>query len=167
MNPSSRGNAVVTIHSLLLQGSGTSEGAIYDRAMEDATMRRAASEARIARLGTVGADGRPHLVPFCFVIRGDTLYSAVDGKPKSTLALRRLANVVKDPRVTVLIDHYSEDWLTLWWVRIDGACRVLTDNSAERSEALALLARKYRQYDTVVLDGPVLAVDIGHWVAWP
>ena len=46
---------------------------------------------RVARLATVGPDGRPHVVPICFALDGDTLYTAVDSKPKSTRRLRRLA----------------------------------------------------------------------------
>ena len=64
-----------------------------------------AGEARVARLATVGTDGRPHVVPICFALDGDTLYTAVDAKPKSTRALRRLANIEADPRVEIVIDH--------------------------------------------------------------
>lgn len=80
---------------------------------------------RVARLATVDAEGRPHLVPVVFAVVADTIYSAVDAKPKRSTALRRLANVRANPRVAVLVDHYAEDWRQLWWVRADGVGRVL------------------------------------------
>jgi len=85
----------------------------------------AAASARVARLATVGADGNPHVVPICFALDGDTLYTAVDAKPKSTRALRRLANIRANPRVEVVIDHYEDDWTRLWWVRLAGRARVV------------------------------------------
>src|SRR5207249_11144921 len=110
---------------------------------DDAARRVAA--ARVARLATIGADGRPHVVPVCFVLAGDTVYSAVDRKPKRTTALQRLANVRADPAATVLVDHYDEDWTMLWWVRLTGRGRVL-DQGDERERALQLLRDKYPQY---------------------
>ena len=91
-------------------------------------------------------DGRPHLVPCCFVLAANTIYSAVDAKPKTTLALRRLANIAAHPAATLLVDEYDDnDWSTLWWVRLDGAARVVSDPQ-ERERALTLLAAKYPQY---------------------
>jgi PPOX class probable F420-dependent enzyme len=129
-------------------------------------MRERLTDARVARLGTVTGDGYPHLVPCCFSLAGDTIYSAVDAKPKSTLALRRLANLRAHPHASLLVDHYAEDWSTLWWVRVDGAGRVLEDG-AERESALGLLATKYEQYRRQPPPGPVIAVDIATWRAWP
>ncbi|MET0817185.1 MAG: TIGR03668 family PPOX class F420-dependent oxidoreductase, partial [Solirubrobacteraceae bacterium] len=82
--------------------------------------------ARVARLATAAADGRPHVVPCTFAVLGeDTIVSAVDHKPKRTTALRRLANIAANPRVAVLADHYEDDWDALWWARADGVARVL------------------------------------------
>src|SRR5689334_3876170 len=94
-------------------------------AMDRVEQRRRVTDARVGRLATLEADGRPHLVPFCFVLDGDTLYSAVDRKPKRTAALRRLDNVRGRPDATVLVDAYDEDWSRLWWVRLRGRARVL------------------------------------------
>ena len=129
-------------------------------------IRARVAEARVARLGTVTEDGRPHLVPCCFALVGDTAYSAVDAKPKSTLALRRLANVRARGQASLLVDHYGEDWSTLWWVRVDGAGRVV-DAGPERDAALAALSAKYDQYRRDPPPGPVVAVDITTWRAWP
>jgi PPOX class probable F420-dependent enzyme len=95
-------------------------------------------DAPVARLATVGRDGRPHLVPICFVIEGDVLYTAVDEKPKRTRRLKRLANVEANPQVEVLIDHYDDDWSRLWWVRLRGRARIVED-----PRAVELLAAKY------------------------
>ena len=127
----------------------------------DARARFAA--ARVARLATAGADGRPHLVPVCFAVDGDTVYSAVDElKPKATLRLRRLRNVAENPAVSLLVDHYSDDWSELWWVRAEGRARVLE----AAPDAIALLASRYSQYRDAPPGGPVLAVDVERWAGW-
>ena len=113
----------------------------------------------MARLATTDPDGRPHLVPIVFAIDGDTVYSAVDAKPKRSKTLRRIENARARPDVTVLVDHYDDDWTKLWWIRLRGRARVL-DEGEERERALALLAEKYPQYRTEPPEGPVLAVDV-------
>ncbi|HMG39876.1 MAG TPA: TIGR03668 family PPOX class F420-dependent oxidoreductase [Acidimicrobiales bacterium] len=138
--------------------------------MEEATMRRRVATAPVGRLGTVTADGRPHLVPCCFAVDLDreVLYSAVDSKPKSTRRLRRLANVEAHPATSLLVDHYAADWARLWWVRLDGTGRVIYDGAGdEPRRALAMLTAKYPQYRRNPPAGPVLAVDITGWHAWP
>ena len=121
--------------------------------------------ARVARLATTDADGRPHLVPIVFAIDGDTLYSAVDRKPKRSRRLRRIENARARPDVTVLVDHYEDDWSRLWWIRLRGSARVLDDGS-ERERALALLREKYPQYVVEPPDGPVLAIDVTERREW-
>ncbi len=125
--------------------------------------------AQVARLATTDPDGRPHLVPIVFALAGDTLYSAVDRKPKRSSKLRRIENARARPDVTVLVDHYDDDWSRLWWIRLRGRARVL-DDGEERDRALALLQEKYPQYRTEPPDGPVLAVDVTEvrrWAAEP
>jgi PPOX class probable F420-dependent enzyme len=134
--------------------------------MDEQEMRRRVSDARVARLATVTIDGRPHIVPCCFALSGDVVYSAIDGKPKSTMAVRRLANVRANPRAALLIDHYSDDWSTLWWVRLDGDGRVL-ETGAERAAAIVLLTQKYPVYVTEPPQGAVVAIDIDDWRGWP
>jgi PPOX class probable F420-dependent enzyme len=127
--------------------------------------RRRVERARVARLATHDVSGRLHLVPVCFAIDGDTLYSVVDAKPKRSPALRRLENVRADPDVAVLVDEYSEDWSALWWVRLRGRGRVL-DGGQERERAVELLRLRYPQYAEHALDGPVLAIEIDEWRGW-
>jgi PPOX class probable F420-dependent enzyme len=133
--------------------------------MEAEEMRERVRDARVARLATVGGDGRPHLVPICFVLEGDVLYSAVDEKPKRSQRLKRLENIRSHPEVTVLVDHYEEDWTRLWWVRLDGTASVL-EEGPEREHALSLLREKYEQYRAQPPTGPVIAVRIGRRRAW-
>ena len=122
---------------------------------------------RVARLATVDAEGRPHLVPIVFVVDGETIYSAVDGKPKRTTELRRLANVVANPAVSVLVDHYDDDdWTALRWARADGAGRVLPPEHPQARAAVDLLVAKYRQHARERPAGPVLAVDVTRWSGW-
>jgi PPOX class probable F420-dependent enzyme len=113
----------------------------------------------------VTRDGRPHVVPFCFVVDGDRVYSAVDAKPKRTARLQRLANVRASGRAAVLVDHYEDDWSALWWARAEGPARVL-EAGAEREHALALLAAKYEPYRRDPPQGAVLAVDVERWRGW-
>jgi PPOX class probable F420-dependent enzyme len=121
--------------------------------------------ARVARLATIDPDGRPHLVPIVFAVDGDTVYSAVDRKPKRSQTLRRIENARVRPEVTILVDHYDQDWSALWWIRLRGRARVL-DEGEEREHALALLREKYPQYRDEPPDGPVLAVDVTDVLDW-
>jgi PPOX class probable F420-dependent enzyme len=123
----------------------------------------------VARLATIDPDGRPHLVPIVFALDGDTLYSAVDKKPKRSTTLRRIENARARPDVTIIVDHYEDDWNRLWWIRLRGRARVL-DDGEERERALTLLAEKYEQYRSQPPDGPVLAIDVTdvrRWTAEP
>jgi PPOX class probable F420-dependent enzyme len=133
--------------------------------MDPTEMRERVREARLGRLATLGPQGRPHLVPICFALDGDTLYSAVDEKPKRSLRLQRLENIRRRPEVAVIVDHYEEDWTRLWWVRLDGRAEVL-EEGAERAHGLALLAAKYGQYRAEPPTGAVIAVYIDRWRGW-
>lgn len=134
--------------------------------MHDEEMRRRLGEARVGRLATVTSAGGPHLVPCCFVLDGDVVYSAIDAKPKSTLALRRLANLRANPRASLLVDFYADDWSTLWWVRVDGLGEVISAG-ADRDAAISLLVQKYDQYTSEPPPGPVIAIAIATWRSWP
>jgi PPOX class probable F420-dependent enzyme len=120
--------------------------------------------ARVARLATANDDGTPHLVPVVFALVGDVVWTAVDAKPKSTTALRRLDNVRAHPRVSLLVDVYGDDWSTLWWVRADGAARVLEVEDA--AAGLDALIAKYPQYQEQRPPGPVLRIEVRRWSSW-
>jgi PPOX class probable F420-dependent enzyme len=128
---------------------------------DEARQRFAA--ARVARLATADLDGVPHVVAMTFAVVGDTIFSAVDHKPKRTTALRRLANVRANPVVSVLVDHYEDDWSALWWARADGRARVLEDGD---EAAVAALVARYEQYRARPPAGAILAIEVERWSGW-
>jgi len=119
----------------------------------------------VVRLGTADGQGRPHLVVVTFAVEDDTIYTAVDQKPKSSTDLKRLRNVSENPMVTMLADHYSDDWEELWWVRADGRAAILADQR-QMAAPLRLLADRYWQYRQARPTGPVLAVTVERWSGW-
>jgi PPOX class probable F420-dependent enzyme len=124
--------------------------------------------ARVARLATADAAGRPLVVPVCYALLADRIYSAVDAKPKRTRDLRRLRNVAENPRVSLVVDAWDEDWRRLRWVVVEGTAEAL-DHGAERARALDALIEKYPQYaamDLRATAGPVLAITPARVLAW-
>jgi PPOX class probable F420-dependent enzyme len=119
--------------------------------------------ARVGRLATVRPDGRPHVVVCCFAVEGDLVWTAVDAKPKRGTRLQRLTNLRANPRASLLVDHYEEDWERLWWVRVDGTAEVLDEGD---DRALAALTAKYPQYTASPPAGPVIALTIVRMSAW-
>jgi len=131
------------------------------------TARERFARATRAHLATADAGGRPHIVPITFALAGEVIYSAVDdAKPKRTAALRRLANIAENPTVSLLVDHYEDDWAALWWVRADGRARILDVSAAEAQVALRALAERYAAYRERTPPGPVIAIDVERWVSW-
>lgn len=116
-------------------------------------------------MGTVDDRGRPHLVPIVFAYHDRHVYTAVDHKPKSTYRLKRIRNIEANPTVSVLVDHYHDDWARLWWVRIDGQARVVRGGPAFRT-GIALLAGKYRPYASQPPPGPVITVRVETIRVW-
>ncbi|HWG00771.1 MAG TPA: TIGR03668 family PPOX class F420-dependent oxidoreductase [Trebonia sp.] len=151
--------------------------------MNEQAARDRFAAARVARLATADHDGRPHLVPVTFALDsrgprdslgprdsrgpggGDSIYIAIDHKPKTTTNLRRLSNIRENPRVTLLADHYDEDWRQLWWVRVDGLARVIEETS-QREHPLEVLARKYPQYRENRPAGPVIVINAERFTGW-
>ena len=133
--------------------------------MDATAARQRLSHARVARLGTVAADGRPHIVPVVFAVDGDTIYFAVDAKPKRTTNLQRLRNIAANPAVSLLVDHYEEDWTKLWWVRVDGAARIV-EAVSQAGRGIDLLARRYPQYAHTRPQGPVVAISVQSVTGW-
>lgn len=120
--------------------------------------------ARVARLATVDEQGQPHLVPVVFAVQGTVVVLAVDRKPKQGNDLRRLRNIRANPRVSLLADHYDENWSRLWWVRADGVATIRT--GADATEPLDWLTAKYHQYLAHPPPGPVIWIDVVTWRGW-
>lgn len=127
--------------------------------------RERLAAARIARLATAGNDRQPHLVPVTFAVDGEQIYIAIDHKPKTTVNLRRLRNIRENPKVTILADHYTEDWAALWWARADGHATIVEDDR-RRDHPLDVLAAKYEQYRQMRPAGPVIVIDAANWTGW-
>ena len=134
-------------------------------AMDTEAMRRRINGATAARLATVGRDGRPHIVPITFALDEDTIYFVIDFKPKKTSDLQRLRNIEANPSVSVLVDHYDDDWTKLWWVRADGSARIVIDG-AVFEKGIAQLTDRYAQYRSARPAGPVVAISIQRLTGW-
>jgi PPOX class probable F420-dependent enzyme len=134
------------------------------RMTEDEARSRLAA-ARVARLATADDRGRPHVVPVTFDVDGDSVVIVVDAKPKRTTDLRRLRNIRANPYVSLLADHYEDDWAALWWVRADGAA-LIVESAEERLAPVRRLQARYPQYREMVPTGPVIAIAVTAWSGW-
>lgn len=135
-------------------------------ALDPAAQRSLLAAAPVARLATLRPDGTPRLVPITFVLLDGLICSAVDDvKPKTTTRLARLADVERDPRVGIVVDHYTDDWSALWWVRVDGTAAVW-ESGELRERALAQLSAKYPPYSAAPPSGALLVVTPTRWAGW-
>jgi len=122
--------------------------------------------ARVAVLGTIGPERAPHLVPVVFAMDGERIHLAVDSKPKRSEELARVSNLRRDPRCSLLVHGYDEDWTRLWWARADGRATV-TDAAPGLERTFALLRDRYPQYGQGTRAiGPAMVVEILRWSSW-
>lgn len=124
-------------------------------------------------LATIASDGRPRLVPITFVFVADVIYSPIDEKPKSVADPRDLARVhdiEARPRVSVIVDQWSEDWRELGWLRLSGSAVVIGpegESAAEHANAVGLLRAKYEQYATHALEArPIIRIAVEQARSW-
>lgn len=128
--------------------------------------RRRFATGRVAYLATLRSDGTAAQVPVVFATSFHRVVSLVDPKPKRTPELARLRHIARDPRVTLLVDHYEDDWRLLWWARAEGMARLVSEGP-ERDEALARLLAKYPQYETLEDPfGDAVIVEVARWTGW-
>jgi len=126
--------------------------------------------ARVAHLATADKNGRPHVIPICFVFDGNYFYSPIDEKPKRSAPrkLKRVRNILENPQISLVIDRYDENWTKLAYVLIFGKARVLLSGASHR-KAVKLLRRKYLQYRSMAIDRRPLIVirpkSVTSWVA--
>jgi len=134
--------------------------------LDAAEARERFRRSRVLRLATVSRAGQPHVVPCTFVIDGaDRIAIGIDNKPKSSANLRRLENIAENPRVSLIADHYADDWDRLWWARADGIAAI-ERSGPDYAAHWGQLREKYAQYAGQVLDGPVIAVQVESWSGW-
>ena len=131
----------------------------------DPEQRRRVADAPVARLATVRPDGSPHLVPISFAFENETIVTAIDHKPKKTASLQRLRNIEAVPAVSVILDHYEDDWSKLWWLRADGSARIVP-GGREREDGIERLTQKYHQYRIAAPRGPVILISVAKWTSW-
>ena len=131
-----------------------------------ATGRAFLADARRATLATIAPDGHARLVPICLVLIEDVVWSPLDEKPKSTsdlLDLARVRDITRDPRVTLLVDRWSEDWSELGWLRVEGSAAVVESDPS----AVEALRAKYPQYRGHDLESrPMIRITIEHALSW-
>ena len=133
--------------------------------MEDWQARLLEDE-RSGVLGTIGHSGLPQLVPVCFALVGDDVAIAIDEKPKRGTTLARVRNIERDPRATLLVDHYEERWERLAWLRLEGAADVL-ERGDEWPDALDALRRRYPRYREMALESlPLIRLRPARAVGW-
>ncbi|MCV2487754.1 TIGR03668 family PPOX class F420-dependent oxidoreductase [Geodermatophilus sp. YIM 151500] len=133
--------------------------------MRTAELRQRFAGGDVARLATVRPDGWPHVVVVVFAVVGETVFTAVDRKPKRTTRLQRLENLRHEPRCSLLVDHYEDDWTRLWWVRADGRADVVDEPPASHP-GLSALADRHPPYRTDPPHGPLIAVRVERWSGW-
>ncbi len=124
---------------------------------------------RVARLATADASGRPYLVPVCFVWQGDHIYIALDRKPKSVAPtrLKRVRNILENPRVSFLVDSYSEDWTRLSYTLVSGTASLEMPGSPHHAGAILSLREKYPQYSEMAIEEqPVISIAIEAVRSW-
>jgi PPOX class probable F420-dependent enzyme len=120
--------------------------------------------ARVARLATLHR-GAPRVVPVTFAWwRGQAVWAVDDVKPKRGRSLRRVDDLAADPRVSLLVDHYDDDWTRLWWVELQGTATLLDGEFAE--SALDALAARYPAYASRRPPGPVVGISPLRWSWW-
>jgi PPOX class probable F420-dependent enzyme len=123
---------------------------------------------RIGHLATADSRAMPHVVPVCFTISQDTLYIAIDEKPKRVAgpALKRVRNIETNPMVAIVVDRYDEDWTRLGWVMLRGRAEILRAGT-EHDHAQELLRSRYRQQAAMrIAERPVIAVRLERVTSW-
>jgi len=123
------------------------------------------ADARVGHLATLRPDGLPHVVAVTHALVGNSVVSMIDHKPKTTQHLQRLVNIENNPAVSLLADHYSEDWDALWWVRIDGRAAIHHDGPIWEQASAALVA-KYPQYRKMPPQGAAVSASIDSVTWW-
>jgi len=138
-----------------------------DRAMLTEAQRRFLEQGRVGRLATADRGGMPHVVPVCYALGDDTLYIAIDEKPKRrAVPLKRERNIAENPQAAIVVDRYDEDWTRLGWVMLRGPCELLATGD-EHDRAKALCRARYPQLRAMNLAGlPVIALRIARVASW-
>lgn len=126
---------------------------------------------RVARLATADGDGRPAVIPICYVFDGEHFYSPIDEKPKQVAPrqLKRVRNIETNPHIALVIDDYADDWSKLVYVLVTGLAMIIQPGTDEHERAVRLLRDKYSQYGAMAIDERMVVkitpTRIKHWRA--
>ena len=126
------------------------------------------SKTRVARLATADKAGQPHVIPIVFATDGRKLYTPLDKKPKRIAPnqLKRVRNLLENPKVAFVIDHWDEDWTKLAWLMVRGTGQLLESGEAYQT-GVRLLEKKYPQYDQMPLkDRPLIVITPSDVMSW-
>ena len=126
---------------------------------------------RVGHLATADRAGVPHVIPVCYALAGESVYIAIDEKPKRRdVPLKRVRNILENPRFSFVVDRWDEDWTRLGWVMLRGPAEILgtgPEHALEHDRAQTLLRERYKQYRAMALeDLPVLALRIARATGW-
>ena len=126
------------------------------------------ADARVGHLATADEQGTPHVIPVCFAVDQENIYSVLDQKPKraALTRLRRVRNILANPQAALIVDHYQEEWRELWYILVRGSTELLVDGE-ERVVAIEVLRRKYQQYREMgIANNPVIKLTPQSIVTW-
>ena len=140
--------------------------AVLEQLSEDRA--RWLARATTGHLATSDLSGAPHVIPVCYVFKDGFLYSVLDQKPKRTphARLRRVKNIKANPQVSLVVDHYEDDWRRLGYILVFGRAELLQQGE-EHDQAVLLLREKYHQYREMDLEGNlVIKITPERVVAW-
>ena len=128
------------------------------------------SSQKVAYLATTDVHAQPHLVPVVFVRMDEDIFICIDEKPKKHRFLKRLANIKANPKISLLVDNYDDNWQELTWVRVDGTAILLENTDESRvvfESVISTLRDKYPQYQTMDLSrGPIIRITINAIASW-
>jgi PPOX class probable F420-dependent enzyme len=140
--------------------------------LSEEAVARALEAWPVGRLALIDASGAPRQVPVVFARAEGALWSPVDGKPKRDGEPARLRRVAAEPRVSLLLDAYDDDWTRLWWIEVQGRAAVVRGPSEDAppiAAAAAALRGKYPQYAATPLFAAaptLIRIDIERIHSW-
>lgn len=124
---------------------------------------------RVGRLATADPTGAPHVIPVCYACERHAIAIPLDTKPKRVTPqqLKRVRNILANPQVAFVVDHYSEDWNELAYLLIRGHATLLPVDSPEHQQFVVLLQHRYAQYRSMPIAAqPIIAIHPTSVVAW-
>ena len=101
--------------------------------------KRFISRQKVCRIATIDPSRTSHNVPVCHVLVGARIYFASEKRAK------KVRNVARNSRITVVLDEYSDDWSRLKGLMIVADARVI-EKGRMFDRARKALYRKYPQY---------------------